>query len=951
MVLRVQLLLTILCVSTSLLFAQENRTYDGTNNNISNPNWGAVNENLLRISGNGYGDQISSIGGADRANPRDLSNQLADQEAPINDQLELSTFVWVFGQFIDHDLGFTNGHPTESADIQIPVGDPVMDPMRTGTQVIRMKRNSYDPNTGTSTSNLRMHPNLITAYIDGSAVYGSTQEHADWLRTFEGGKLKTSRGNLLPYNTIDGNIDSEIDENAPHMENELAQFFQKIFVAGDVRVNENISLTTMHLIFMREHNRLADLYANENPTWTDEQIYQKARKLVGGKIQNILNNEWLPSLGVHLDPYQGYDESINPQLSNVFTAAAFRIGHTLLNSTILQIDETGEHIAGDTLELRDAFFNPVAVANSIPEDIIRGMGVQIQQKFDIRVIDDVRNLLFGAPGSGAGGSDLMAINIQRGRERGLGDYNSIREAYGLEKLTEFEQITSNAELVAVLKTAYSNDINNIDAFVGMVAEEAQDKGIFGPTVHTILKYHFSNLRDGDRFYFLNDEGITTEEKEEISSTRLLDIIVNNTDIELMQGNVFKMMTMKALEECEMTSPLVDINGNVKSLNGNNLESVSINFEANINTGQDQTDGEGNFSINRVPACYSYSLIGDRNTNPTEGVTTSDIIGIIDHILLKSPFTTPYQSIAADVTNDDRITVSDIQEIRSLILGNQDEFFNVDSWKFIDKDFDFGINDLLKNLPDSIFLPSLVDNMNIDVIGIKMGDINSNANRIDVAQPRTSKVHNIAVHKNNENGSLVSIDINIEKINEVSGFQFSLSTIGNAEIVDVSSVAIENENFAWHSDINTITSSWNGNLTDGNILNIVIDNPDGADLSDILILHDRITKSESYDNNIEVHDLNLTFAPEEGNATAQNMVFEFAGNNPFSESTTLAIQTLENATLEIYNIDGKLIEQQFINGEQFVQLIDITEQSTPKAGTYIAKLTTPNSAQVLKLVKI
>lgn len=47
----------------------------------------------------------------------------------------------------------------------------------------------------------------------------------------------------------------------------------------------------------------------------------------------------------------------------------------------------------------------------------------------MHVIDDVRNFLFGPPGSG--GMDLPALNIQRSRDMGLPSYNQARLDFGL----------------------------------------------------------------------------------------------------------------------------------------------------------------------------------------------------------------------------------------------------------------------------------------------------------------------------------------------------------------------------------------------------------------------------------------------------------------------------------------------------------------------------------------
>ena len=68
------------------------------------------------------------------------------------------------------------------------------------------------------------------------------------------------------------------------------------YVAGDVRVNEQTGLTAIQTLFMREHNRQASILAAANPTWTDEQIYQQARKIVGAEIQSITYQGFLPAL-------------------------------------------------------------------------------------------------------------------------------------------------------------------------------------------------------------------------------------------------------------------------------------------------------------------------------------------------------------------------------------------------------------------------------------------------------------------------------------------------------------------------------------------------------------------------------------------------------------------------------------------------------------------------------
>ncbi len=517
-------------------FAQSNRTIDGYNNNLINKEWGSAGVNQLHPGAVGFADGISEPAGPNLPNPRFISNSLFMQNTLANDPRGLSAYCWVWGQFIDHDVTLVKDHPAEGLSIPIPAGDVFFDPAGTGTASIPIKRSGYDPLSGTGTDNPRQFVNSISAYIDASAVYGSDEQRAVWLRTFSDGKLKVSAGNLMPWNTTTGEYDAPIDATAPEMAMPLP-FVQKWFVSGDVRANENPFLTSMHTLFVREHNRLCDVVKAEHPSWTEEQIYQHARKLVGGQLQAIVYEEWLPMMGIHLPPYGTYSLATNAGIMNVFSAAAYRYGHTTINSILVRMDNDGNYMPQGDILLRDAFFNPGATtAVGGIEPYLIGMATVVQQDFDCKVVDDLRNFLFGAPG--AGGMDLTAINIERGRERGLPDYNTVRAEFGLEPVPGFSQMSSDPLMNQTMEFIYG-DINKIDPWVGMLSENHMPNALYGETAKTIIEQQFLALRDGDRYYYENDPFISLEEKQWIKATKLADVIRRNTPVTIVQDEIFK----------------------------------------------------------------------------------------------------------------------------------------------------------------------------------------------------------------------------------------------------------------------------------------------------------------------------------------------------------------------------------------------------------------------------
>jgi hypothetical protein len=539
------------CAPTALGF----RPIDEVGNNTANPTEGTAGTDLLRVSPAAYADGISAPSLPQDQSARAISNILNDQTDPTDpsqdlntvDQNSLSDFGYVWGQFIDHDMDLT---PDGGASFPIPVapGDPI------GPNPLPFTRSQFDPATGTSTSNPRQQVNAVTSFLDLSQVYGSTQTVADALRTHVGGLMKTSPGNMLPY--ANSTYFTPAQLAALGMQNGSGAVpDSQLFATGDVRGNENLELTALQTLFVRNHNRIAAELQKEHPDWTDEQLYQEARKLNIATEQMITYTAYLPDLlGANaLSAYTGYKANVDPAIATEFSTVAFRFGHSLLSGNIERHGNNGLDIAdasagGSSINLAQDFFdpnllNPAGVVDPLTghtssniDAVLKGDADGDSQAMDLPAIREVRNLLFG--NGSQGGQDLIARDIQRARDDGIGTYNRVRVAYGLPAVTSFAQITSNVTVQNELQQAYGS-VDNIDPFEGGLAEDHVPGSDVGPLFQKIMVDQFTRLRDGDRFFYLNEHFTQDELQILQQAPTLARVIEANTGVTNLQSDVFK----------------------------------------------------------------------------------------------------------------------------------------------------------------------------------------------------------------------------------------------------------------------------------------------------------------------------------------------------------------------------------------------------------------------------
>lgn len=507
---------------------------NGSNHNLSDPTANQANTKQKRFLPDAYVDHMggdsSQFPGQDRPGERDISNHVFAQEPePVLNTRGNNNFLWQFGQFLDHDFGITvEGTPAEHMDMIVPPDDPFFDPIL--RPFITIDRQKHDSSTGILPApNPRMSMNEQTGWIDASQVYGYGQvlpgpgpvgPTPGVIREFAGGRLLVDPANLLP----------RIPTVLPS-----PPFPSTLFVCGDFfpRCNETPGLAMIHTLFVREHNRKVAEYAAENPSLTDEQLFQLGRRWVTSLMQSITVNEFIPTLtGQKVKPYTGHKPGVNGRIALEFEHSLYRLGHTLLTRNLQRFDGPNPLTP---LDLGESLFQAASLYQTSADldTVVRGFIRQTHEKVDCIVADGVRNtLIIDEPGSPGTLFDLPAINLLRGRELGLSSYNDAREGFGLPRVVDWsDAFDENA--AARLSSIYS-DPDQVDLFAGGICEKGILPGHTGPLITAVLHRQIEDLRDADRFWYENI--LTQDEIKEVESYKLSDVIVNNTGLSKNEVN-------------------------------------------------------------------------------------------------------------------------------------------------------------------------------------------------------------------------------------------------------------------------------------------------------------------------------------------------------------------------------------------------------------------------------
>jgi hypothetical protein len=592
----------------------ETQSLDGRDNNHAHPGLGQAGTAFPRVASANYADGRAAP--VDGPNPRSISNRVFnDLNQKVSSERKASQWVAAWAQFVESDIARADPNG-ERDNIALDRSDP-LEAFTDADGVINFTRSKAA--AGTGSKNPREQINTASSYLDASTIYGETADRLEFLRAgpVDGNLANNSAflllpGGQLPRRDARGNAGA-----APAMtlSGRLAKQPGRAAVTGDPDANESVTQLAIHTMFAREHNRIVSRLPS---TLSEEQKFQIARRMVIAEEQYITYNEFLPALGVRLDPYHGYNPRADAAVGNEFATVGSRVDSLIpgeltlgaeadrfpadqqkaLQAKGVGVSRPSSNQLAVQVPLDVSSFNPDLLADLQLGVVLQGMGDQPEERNDELIDNQLRSVLFQSPSSNNTGclagttlsrcfhniSDLGAIDVERGRDHGMPDYNDLRRAFGLSSrsssaaitgersdsfpsdplLTKGQEIndpnsldivrladadgkqvrdigdhlrddvvsvTRRTPLAARLQALYGS-ADRVDALVGMMSEPHARGSELGELQLAMWRNQFESLRDGDRFFFQN-QPVLDEIKQRFGidfRVGLADIIANNTDI-------------------------------------------------------------------------------------------------------------------------------------------------------------------------------------------------------------------------------------------------------------------------------------------------------------------------------------------------------------------------------------------------------------------------------------
>lgn len=397
-----------------------------------------------------------------------------------------------------------------------------------------------------------------------------------------------------------------------------------------------------------------------------------------------------------------------------------------------------------------------------------------------------------------------------------------------------------------------------------------------------------------------------------------------------------------------------VSGTVNTGGGSPVEGVELMLN-----GIDpvETDASGTFVFPDLSMGSSYTIAPEKDKDPLNGVSVADIIALQKHILGKKLITDPYLLIAGDLNLSGSITLSDMIEVRKLLLGQQSGFSQVPSWQFVDASYTFKNpkKPTQEPFPKEILIQSLSGNMSgQNFVAIKSGDLNQTAKTSGLLASETRNDFRAEILLEDlllEAGKTYRIPVRVSADAALTGLQWEilvdgqLASLEGAVQGNCPSVTPE----MLRTDGIGMRLVWNATSPEAAMESeplavMILRSATQVRLSEVLRLGEGLAAEAVDAEDLEAR-VSLRFLDPAPATTHASM--EAVRPNPFREETnvTVNLDRDETVTLRVFDLLGRQVWTQETDLPRGSHRIAIPGNALGRSGTYRLTMETPSIAPI------
>jgi len=387
----------------------------------------------------------------------------------------------------------------------------------------------------------------------------------------------------------------------------------------------------------------------------------------------------------------------------------------------------------------------------------------------------------------------------------------------------------------------------------------------------------------------------------------------------------------------------EVFGKITTEMGTRVSDVQVDIIGDM-TDMDMSTDEGHYEFNGLSEGGIYRVTPIKDIDHRNGVSTLDIILIQRHLLGLQDLDSPYKFIAADVNNSKSITALDISELRKLILEMTDVFPSNTSWRMVDAGYEFieGANPLNLNFPERYDIYELASDMQIDFIGVKIGDVNNSAQGPEGPEIATVVRQSQSLLSYTDAkitpGKAEAITLSLQSQEDYYGLQTRINL--DSDQVDLVSITSDlpgfgPEHYTYVDGVLTLSynTPYAEQVSGGEITLSLTSLQKDIQVSDVIERDDTYVNEIYTTEGIEEVVLSSIFDGSNGFVVFQN------SPNPFTDYTQINYSLASKAVvnLAIYSLDGKVIMTKAMNGSKGLNTFKVFNDDLPTGGVYYYEL--------------